>query len=105
MAPVKEIPCYLCGEKAMIGDDYNVHLTYAHGVEYDEDKILRNTRENRNEDGEHEGIVEPTFTINYENEVLDDTQIWKMFENIKSKVMNMCNSNSTEEEISPIETF
>ena len=132
MAPVKEIPCYLCGEEVMIGDDYNVHLTYAHGVEYDEDKILRNTKENKSEEGEHErksflqrfnekisdmldlaeGIVEPTVTINDENEeVLDDDQIWKMFENVKAKVMNMDISHSstptksTEEEISRIETL
>ena len=116
MAPVKEIPCYLCGEEVMIGDDYNVHLTYAHGVEYDEDKILRNTKENKSEEGEHErksflqrfnekisdmldlaeGIVEPTVTIDDENEeVLDDDQIWKMFENVKAKVMNMDISHSS----------
>lgn len=35
-----EVPCYLCGEEVVVGDDYISHVQIVHGVEYDETKIF-----------------------------------------------------------------
>jgi len=34
------VPCYLCGEEVVVGDDYISHVQIVHGVEYDETKIF-----------------------------------------------------------------
>ena len=129
MGPESEIPCYLCGEGVVRGDDYKIHLTIAHGVAYDEKMDLSSTgadiptsdnvtpgEENEYEQDEiedeviqtsqksfldmfdakvkqimdlAEGKVEPESVKDDNVEVLDENQIWQMFENMKNKVMNM----------------
>ena len=40
MVTKAEVPCYLCGEEVVNGDDYKIHVNIAHGVEYDEERVL-----------------------------------------------------------------
>ena len=138
-----EVPCYLCGEEVVEGDDYKIHVTIAHGVEYDEERALSGddsenvtlaenseipggktdkyigqledihlgVDDDRKEPGEDnalksffdtfneklkqikdvaEGKIKPlSFTDDDKIEHVDNNQIWQMFENIKSKVMNI----------------
>jgi len=149
---MEEVPCYLCGDEVMVGDDYRIHVTIAHGVEYDEDRILSlaaRGEEKSNTTGDNvtlaensddhddgrtdkyevigqlenihlnnkvdakdkqntaksffdlfddklkqikdlaEGKIEPISVEDSKVEDIDDNQIWKMFENVKNKVMNM----------------
>ena len=43
MGAESEIPCYLCGEGVVRGDDYKVYLTIAHGVAYGQEMDLNST--------------------------------------------------------------
>eukprot|EP00092_Neocalanus_flemingeri_P010852 GFUD01011685.1.p1 GENE.GFUD01011685.1~~GFUD01011685.1.p1 ORF type:complete len:399 (-),score=114.20 GFUD01011685.1:58-1197(-) len=153
MESESEVPCYLCGEEVVEGDDYRIHVSLAHGVDYDIDRILdatggdgdeatgdkvtlsedsemhedvtndkyevigqlENTHigsKNQNKGGQGsemnaksffsffddklkqikdlaEGKIEPISVEDGSIEVVDDNQIWQMFENIKKKVMTM----------------
>jgi uncharacterized C2H2 Zn-finger protein len=125
-----EVPCYLCGEEVVNGDDYKIHVNIAHGVEYDEERILSASdidthdkiatctsvtlaeesdiakesdakSENRRSFFDMfdvkikqimdlaEGRIEPVSVEDDTVEIFDENQIWQMFENVKTKVMNM----------------
>jgi len=114
-----DVPCYLCGEEVMPGDDYQSHVQIVHDEEYDEDKITmrgnidphgsdRIQEIKEDDDSESflktfsnvmnnlkdlaEGRVEPETFLKEDDDlidIVDDDQIMEMFENIKNKIMKM----------------
>jgi hypothetical protein len=87
-----EVPCYLCGEEVVVGDDYRIHVTIVHGVEYDLDIITSVTRGETDD----EVAVGDNVTLAEDSEIHegDDTKIDEYIEELENIHINRENEKN-----------
>ena len=109
MVTEAEVPCYLCGEEVVIGDaldiDKNNKVATSTNITFAKESGVAKEAGNKSRNRKSffvlfdakikqimdlaEGSIEPVSVKDDTVEQYDEKQIWEMFENVKTKVMNM----------------
>jgi len=93
----RDVPCYLCGEDVVVGEDYQSHVQIVHEVEYDEDKIFGkeniNTKNKINQTSSIEGHMEESSKLD------DSTCMQDIFDKLR-EIKDMVEGNIEMEDLS-----
>jgi len=98
----REVPCYLCGEDVVVGEDYQSHVQIVHDVEYDETKIFGkeniNTKNKIDQTSSIEGHMEES------NKLDDSTCMQDIFDKLR-EIKDMVEGNIEMEDSSEDDEF
>jgi len=94
----RDVPCYLCGEEVVVGEDYQSHVQIVHDVEYDEKKIFGkeniNTKKKIDQTSSIEGHMEERS-----DEFDDSTCMQDIFDKLR-EIKDMVDGNIDMEDLS-----
>merc|ERR1719233_1885401 len=99
-----EVPCYLCGEDVVVGEDYQSHVQIVHDVEYDESKILGKENINTKNKIDQTSVLEGHMNMKESIKFEDSTCMQDIFDKLR-EIKDMVEGDFEMEDLSEDEEF